>query len=365
MKNIFKKLHLWLGISAGLIISIICITGSILSFETEILESLYPQRYFTEKTNSEKLPLTELVPIVNSQLNNNSVASVKVYPDPKRTYVVSLTDGFRVSAFVDPYTGKVIDIYNYQGSFFHKTMTLHRWLMDGDRKWGKYTVGITTLIFVVIIISGIVWWVPSKKKHLKHRVKIKVRSGMKRFLHDAHSIAGLYASILLLVCCLTGLMWSFDWYRNGVYKLFGAETNSSKKHGGKGDKKKKNGLNISYWDVALANVQQKEKEYQYITIADGDASVLSKSALHSRATDKYKLNKATGEIENIEYYNKQPASKTLMTWAYALHVGSFGGIIVRILTCLACFIGATLPLTGYYIFWRKHKKRRSQKKIFC
>lgn len=359
MKNILKKLHLWLGFPTGLLISIVCITGAILSFETEILETLYPQRYFVQETDQKKLSLTELIPIVNSQLEDNKVSSIKIYSDPQRTSVATLANGFRVSAFIDPYTGKVIDVYNYQGSFFHKTMTLHRWLMDSSRTWGKYIVGITTLLFIVIIISGIVWWVPNQKKQLKHRIRVKIRNGIKRFLHDAHSIVGLYASILLLICCLTGLMWSFDWYRGGVYKLFGAEMSNSRKHGGNSDKKKEKDLNISYWDNALANIQQQEINYQYITLADGDATVLPKSALHIRATDKYHINKKTGCIDTIEYYNQQPASKTLMTWAYALHVGSFGGIIVRILTCFASIIGATLPLTGYYIFWRKRKKRRN------
>lgn len=366
MRNFFKKMHLWLGIPAGLIITIACITGSILSFEPEILEAVYPERYFVEKQGEAKMPLNELIPIINSQLKDNEVASIKIQPDPKRTYTATLKEGFRVSAFVDPYTGKVIDIYNFQGSFFHKTMALHRWLMDGSRTWGKYTVGIATLLFVFIIVSGIVWWAPKKKKQLKNKLKVKTRHGIKRFLHDAHTIVGLYASILLLICCLTGLMWSFDWYRSAVYSLFGAEVSNSKKGDSKkGGDKNKDGKNkertFTSWDAAFANIQNQVKDYQYITIAGNNATVLPNSALHSRATDKYTIDPKTGSIKEIKYYTEQPAGETLMTWAYALHVGSFGGIVMRILTCIACFIGATLPLTGYYIFWRKRWRKRKNK----
>ena len=365
MRKLFKKLHLWLGIPAGIIITIICLTGSILSFETEILETIYPERYFVKETSSEKIPLNELVPIINQQLQDNTVASIKVSSNSNRTYTATLKEGFRISAFVNPYTGKVIYIKQFQEGFFYNMMVLHRWLMDGTRTWGKYTVGISTLIFVVIIITGIVWWAPAKrkqvKKQLKHRLKIKTRSGVKRFLHDAHSVIGMYASIFLLVCCLTGLMWSFDWYRDTVYKVFGAETTKSKKHGGNDNKKKKNDLDITHWNDVLINVQNKIPDFQYITIAEGNATVLTNSAPHSRATDKYSFDKTTGKITDTNYYSQQPLSQTLMTWAYALHVGSFGGITMRILICLASFIGATLPLTGYYIFWRKRHKKKHQK----
>ena len=42
-------------------------------------------------------------------------------------------------------------------------------------------------------------------------------------MFDLHSVLGLYASLILLVCALTGLMWSFQWYRDIVSFIFDAE----------------------------------------------------------------------------------------------------------------------------------------------
>ena len=198
---------------------------------------------------------------------------------------------------------------------------------------------------------------------------------MKRFLQDAHVALGLYASIFLLVCSLTGLMWSFEWYRNGVAALFGVETSQPQgghgggggregRSGGRGDRGKgdKEETNIGIWQKAFDNVAQKVGNYEYITIENGSATVLTKDAPHLRATDKYTFDTESGEIRKSIIYAEQKSVSKLMTWAYALHVGAFGGIIVRILTCLACIIGATLPLTGYYIFYRKHIKNGSKKR---
>ncbi|MDL2215040.1 PepSY domain-containing protein, partial [Dysgonomonas sp. OttesenSCG-928-M03] len=288
---------------------------------------------------------------------------IKVTSDLDRTYIASLTEGFRISVFVDPYTAEIKGIHNFRESFFYDIMTLHRWLMDGSRTWGKYTVGITTILFVFILISGIVWWVPSDKKKLKGRFLIKTGSGAKRLFHDLHVSLGIYVCLFLLVCSLTGLMWSFEWYRNGVNKLFGAEASKERGGGGhgKGEKKDKKTIEYQNWQTAFDNLLQKVPQNRYITIADGSATVLTNDAPHLRATDKYMFRSSTGEVIKADLFSESKSTSKIMAWAYALHVGAFGGIVVRILTCLACLIGATLPLTGYYIFFIKSKKKKRSK----
>ena len=61
-------------------------------------------------------------------------------------------------------------------------MRLHRWLLDeykrdGSFAWGKTIVGYSTLVLVIIIISGLVIWYPRNKKVLKNRLKIKTKAG--------------------------------------------------------------------------------------------------------------------------------------------------------------------------------------------
>lgn len=380
IRPFFKKIHLWLSIPAGLIIVIICLTGSILSFETEILEVYYPERYFVKEIKQQVIPIDQLVPLVNKQLDNNTVSAIKVASDPNRTYTATLSEGFRISAFVDPYTGEVKGIYSFRDSFFSDMMLLHRWLMDGTRTWGKYTVGITTLLFVFILISGIVWWVPKDRKKLKSRFQVKTKSGIKRLLHDLHVSLGIYVCIFLLVCCLTGLMWSFDWYRNGVNKIFGVEARKEEsggghnkgndkskdkgnsKRGNKDEKRREEPINYLSWNTALSNLQKKASDNVYITISNGSATVLDKNAPHLRATDKYTFDASTGEITKTALFADDKSASKIMSWAYALHVGAYGGIVTRILTCLACLIGATMPLTGYYILYIKRRKKKVTKK---
>lgn len=361
MRIFIKKLHKWLSIPVGIIITIVCLTGAILVFQDEILELSNPDHYFISETKGEPIPINELIPIVNAQLDNNTVASVQISDEAKRTYRMTLAEGFRITAFVNQYTGEVTGIHKFQESPFYTVMTLHRWLMDGSRTWGKYTVGISTLIFVFILISGFIVWMPRRLN--KSRFKLQFKKGKKRLLYDLHNVLGAYACLVLLICALTGMFWSFEWYRNGLYKIFGAEVAESRGHSGGGrgsggQQEKKRELNVTNWQKVFNTLQASNLDYEYIRIQDGSATVHQKSYATSRATDQYKFDKRTGNITETSLFKDQQRSTKVFAWIYSLHVGNYWGIWSKIFTCIFSLIGASLPITGYYIFFIKRKKKK-------
>ena len=54
-KKIFFQLHWFLGISAGLILALMGVTGAIYSYEQQILKAINQDSYFVQVPNSEKL----------------------------------------------------------------------------------------------------------------------------------------------------------------------------------------------------------------------------------------------------------------------------------------------------------------------
>jgi len=369
MRIFLKKLHKWLSIPVGIIITIVCLTGAILVFQDEILELSNPSHYFIKEVKENPIPLDELIPRVNAQLDSNTVASVQISDDPKRTYRMTLTEGFRITAFVNQYTGEVTGMYKFQESPFYTIMVLHRWLMDGSRTWGKYTVGISTLLFVFILITGFIVWMPRRLN--RSRFKIQLRKGKKRLFYDMHNVLGAYACLVLIICALTGMVWSFEWYRNGVFKLFGAEVAQSGGHGGgnrggrggrDGQKKEKKEMNVASWQTVFNTLKESNPDYEYIRVQDGSAAVHLKSSATSRATDQYKFDKRSGEITETTLFKDQEKTTRIWAWVYSLHVGNYWGIWSKIFTCIFSLIGASLPLTGYYIFFVKRKNKQNVKK---
>lgn len=382
MKRFFAKVHVWLSIPFGIIIAIVCLTGAILVFETEILELCYPSRYFVKEMKGEPLPPAALMEAARQQLPDSiKINGIRVSSDPRRTYQLVLP-GKKAACFIDPYTAGITGIDDGKG-FFMKTMRLHRWLLDeykrdGSFAWGKAIVGYSTLALVIIIISGLVIWYPRNKKVLKNRLKIKTKSGWFRFLYDLHVSGGFYAALLLLVLSLTGLTWSFGWYRNAFYTAFGVSTNQPQAHAatpspsaktsgekdsqgrsGSAERKGKQQKRTDYtqWAEVLSDLQSRYPEYKSITIQDGAATVSTADYGNTRGSDRYSFDPATGKITGTQLYKDLPDSGKIRGWIYSVHAGTWGGMTTRILSCLVSLLGAVFAITGYY-FWIKKKIRK-------
>lgn len=368
MKKFFAKVHLWLSIPFGIIIAIVCLTGAILVFETEIQELCYPSRYFVKEAKGEPLSPAVLMEVTRGQLPDSvKINGIRVTSDPRRTYQLILP-GKKAACFINPYTGEVTGIDDGKG-FFMKMMRLHRWLLDeykrdGSFTWGKAIVGYSTLVLVLIIISGLVIWYPRNKKVLKNRLKIKTRAGWFRFLYDLHVAGGFYAALLLLVLSLTGLTWSFGWYRDAFYTVFGvgmpsqqthaAASSSPHKTSGERSQKKAPRTDYTQWGKVLADLQNRYPEYKSIAIQDGSATVSTAGYGNTRGSDRYSFDPATGKITESQLYDDLPRSAKIRGWIYSVHTGTWGGMTTRILSCLVSLLGAVFALTGYY-FWIKKK----------
>ena len=381
MKKLFRQLHLWLSIPLGLVITVICFSGAMLVFEKEITECVQHDIYFVEEVKNSPLPIDSLISNVAPTLNKDvSITGITVSSDPERCYKVNLSKPRRAAIYVDQYTGEV------KGSssrlpFFNTMFRLHRFLLDkrdanGGVFWGKQIVGISTSLFVVILITGIILWWPKSKKAWKNLVTIRLRSGWKRFLYDLHVVGGMYAIVFLLAMALTGLTWSYPWYRNAFYSLFGVEqsvqkNNTKEAYANKSVRKTNNNAvdaeKVSesqspylYWQDVYEFVAQENSDYKQITISNGSVNVSFYRIGNQRASDSYKFDNQTGRVTDHTYYSDNNKRNKLRGWIYSVHVGSWGGMVTRILAFMAALLGATLPLTGYYL-WIKRLYKKNKK----
>ena len=401
MKKIFRKIHLWLSVPFGLIITLVCFSGAILVFENEVNEWFRHDLYYVETVKESPLPMDKLLEKVATTLPDSvSVTGVSISSDPGRAYQVSLSKPRRASLYVDQYTGEVKGKSERSG-FFMFMFRMHRWLLDSMNPgnegifWGKMIVGVSTLLLVFVLISGIVIWWPRTRKALKNSLKITATKGWRRFWYDLHVAGGMYALIFLLAMALTGLTWSFPWYRTAFYKVFGVEVqqraaqgheqksdaqkrdtklavHQEKKREGnevrKGERSRRPENNHSdmysvtspfvYWQEIYDKLRRQNPEYKQISISSGTASVSFNRFGNQRASDRYSFNTDNGEFTETSLYQHQDKSGKIRGWIYSVHVGNWGGMFTRILTFIAALLGAALPLTGYYLWIKRLIKVR-------
>ena len=381
MRKIFRNIHLWLSVPFGILITLICFSGAALVFEKEVMELCHRELYFVKKVEAAPLPMEQLMTKVAATLPDSvSVTGVNISSDPERAYQVTLSKPRRASMYVDQYTGEITGKYE-RAPFFNFMFRMHRWLLDSMKQdggifWGKMIVGTSTLMFVFVLISGVVVWWPRTRKALKNSLKIVANNGWRRFWYDLHVAGGMYALVFLLAMALTGLTWSFQWYRTGFYKTFGVEVQPSMGHGnaavnatakggkrdGKPEGREGRGAHryspYTNWQQVYEQLAEANPDYKQISVSDGSASVAVPRFGNQRGTDRYKFNPRNGEITETTLYKDLDNSGKIRGWIYSVHVGSWGGMLTRILTFVAALIGASLPLTGYYLWIRKKIKRR-------
>lgn len=375
MRKIFRNIHLWLSVPFGILITLICFSGAALVFEKEVMELCHRELYFVKKVEAAPLPMEQLMTKVAATLPDSiSVTGVNISSDPERAYQVTLSKPRRASMYVDQYTGEIIGKYE-RASFFNFMFRMHRWLLDSMKQdggifWGKMIVGTSTLMFVFVLISGVVVWWPRTRKALKNSLKIVANKGWRRFWYDLHVAGGMYALVFLLAMALTGLTWSFQWYRTGFYKTFGVEVQPSMGHGNaaanvtakggkwKGSPESRKHSPYTNWQQVYEQLAEANPDYKLISVSDGSASVALPRFGNQRGTDRYKFDPRNGEITETTLYKDLDNSGKIRGWIYSVHVGSWGGMLTRILTFIAALVGASLPLTGYYLWIRRLMKRK-------
>lgn len=383
VRKLFKKLHLWLSLPFGLIIMTTCLTGALLVFEKEITELVRHDSYTIPVRKTQSLSLQSLLERVARETPDSvQITSVTIPSDFRRAYTVGLSKPRRAGVLVDPYTGKIVG-QSGRLPFFTTVRELHRWLLDSMKPdsegifWGRVIVGTSTLLFVFILLTGLFLWWPKKLKGVGKRLKISLRHGRQRLFTDLHTVGGVYVFVLLLAMAMTGLTWSFEWYRTGFYKVFGAEMAEGGK-GDKGPKKDKRNKDAPreegaeqaklpasyiYWEEVVSYViEVSEADYKEITVKDGEVEVPLAGLGNIRATDSFRFDKKTGQVTEYKAYREAKRDKKLRGWIYSVHTGAWGGLFTRICYVLAALFGASLPLTGYYIFYqRKWGKKRKAK----
>ncbi|UYZ59802.1 PepSY-associated TM helix domain-containing protein [Hymenobacter latericus] len=412
MKVLFRNIHLYLSLISGLVIAVVCFTGAVLVFEKELEQAFNPERYFVAQPGTQRLSPEQMVAAVQAQVPQAKVASIKLYADPMRTAEVNLAGGpggkeggkegamrgsqggeKRAGApaeqgakagkegkgekggkgggeggrgpvyFVNPYTGAVVGPYVYRETFFYAMMALHRGMVGGPV--GKLIVGVSTLMFLFIIATGLVLWFPATGKVLKQRLTVKWDASWKRLNHDLHIVLGFYSALFLFVFAFTGLAWSFEWFNNGIFAV-----TSSNPKGPEAPKSEvllsggKLGFNQAY---AVAQ-QQVPNALSYAIAMPKDSAeavrvmTTTANAAYEGATDELYLDQYTGRpLGKLAFADRNLGQRVRRTLK-PVHTGAIYGTPSKIIALVVCVLGVTFPVTGVILWLNRLKKERKKQR---
>ena len=369
-KKTLFQLHWFFGITAGLILALMGITGATVSFQDELLDLLNPTVLKVEKRDSGVLPPAELVRKVEAT-EGKRVAMLWVGVDSDSASRVFFTPppGERRGQlrYVDPYTG------DYQGDvsglgFFNLMLQLHRFLAIGDT--GRQITGACTLMLLFFCLSGLYLRWPRNALNWRVWLTLDWAKKGRSFNWDLHSVAGTWCLIVYLMSALTGLSWSYEWYNQSLQKLFSDNPRAEQRKGGRGGAPGAAGAApVADYDAIWASIQKTAGpdlsmyNVRMPPAAGQPATVfyLLKSSPHERAFNQIMLDPATGAVKKVERYNDKSYKAQLLTSIYALHTGSYWGITGRVVVTIASLTMPLFFITGWLLYLDRRRKKRHAK----
>ncbi|WP_405368767.1 PepSY-associated TM helix domain-containing protein [Nonlabens sp. Asnod2-A12] len=370
-KKFIFQLHKILGLATGLVVFLVAITGCCWTFREEI-ESLYDDYKKVTPQNKAILTPTEAKTYAEQVFPENTVHGTMFKKDDDAIEVIfyDAEPEFYQSVFLNPYTGKVIQVDNHMTGFFAFILEGHMrlWL---PKEIGEQVVGVSILIFILIIISGFFLWVPKKRKNLKQRVKFdwKKTTRWKRKNFDLHTVVGFYISSLALIIAFTGSMMSYDWLKYVVYISTGGEKEARFIiPENKGNQLTDN--NVVPMDNLIVkllkeNPQAEGFELHYPNSAQESiyVEVSNSEGLFYDSDFRFFDQNTLEELETPsvfgKYENADVADK-IQRMNYDIHIGAIGGIVGKIIAFLVSLIVASLPVTGVLLWYgRNYKKKKA------
>lgn len=383
MLEYIKFIHRWLGLISGLVVLIVSLTGACLVFEEDFTLWGKNHAFIAPRQQAFQSPATLLQAAAAEAPGGMSAASIW-YGTAKRSAIVKFNDQENHShaeVYINPYNAEVIaideeDQDEHEAGFFHfmEEGHIHLWLPE---EIGRPIVGYSTLAFTIILLTGLIWWYPKKwnKGTARKSFLIKWGARFKRLTIDLHNVPGFYVLLIALTLAITGLYFSFGWVGKLTYWFASggkppiavqfpmSDTSSN-------NQKTKDELLNNIWQ-RYAGDQEREWQQLIINIPSVPTATwlvaentykTSSHAVNLHFYDQYsgeelfKRNADTGDIiaTDIAYRS--------MLYHYNLHLGRIGGATTQWIAFLACLVCASLPLTGFLIWynrnWGKKKKTR-------
>jgi len=390
LKRLLFQLHWFVGITAGIVLAIVGVTGGLLSFEHEILRLMNPGVMSVQARPEGPLPVAELMSRLQTAHPGRNVVALSVSSDPTDSARVSLSlpNGGNQAAgapgrirsenrYVDPYNAELLGQPRGQASF-RLIMQWHRWLAAGDV--GKHIVGASTILLIGLALTGLYLRWPRRPLDWRAWLRLDFTKKGRSFLWEMHAVIGAWLLIPYIIMSLSGLFWSYDWYRSALYVVTGTprpaqmgppgaqpQTQQAQRAGQplvEGEAPRATLGTPDIWTIFL----RESGGYSSATLRPAanpnqpyQISYRAPNPPHERANNTLTLDPVSGDVRNHRRYADLPFGQKIMTSIFTLHSGSFFGMPGLIIFMLASFAMPMFAITGWVLYLGRRKIKRARR----
>lgn len=377
-KTIFW-IHLICGVTAGLVILMMSVTGVLLTYERQILDVAGPS--VEVPAGGVRRPLAGLIAAVESAEPGFEAGTIAIEADPTEPVVVSAGRGN--SRLVDPYTGELLsDGTGGLDAFFSAVTGWHRWFnapRESRDPWRAIT-GASNLVFLFLLLSGIYLWLPKVLRWAMFRTRlffVPLSAPAKARDFNWHHVLGIWTALPLIVIVATASVFYYPWANDLVYRSFGEEPPSRGSRApqaaaasrGAGQAGALAGRRIDTptasaplltLDALFAAAAREAGDWQTLTlpaVIDASSPVEVSIDRGNGGQPQHRhallLDPTSGAVAEWRPFQSQSPGRQARSWVRFLHTGEALGIVGQTVAGLVSLTTVLMVWTGLALAWRR------------
>ncbi len=366
LRKIIFWCHLPVGVIAGVVILIMCVTGVLLSYEKQIISWADTRGYRSAPPTPETqhLPVETLITKARESSSATPTA-VTMKSDPSAPAEIAF--GRETTIFVNPYTGAILGEGSKKTRNFFRVVTdWHRWLgAKGDnRNVARAITGASNLGFLFLVASGFYLWWPRSWNWKAVRNVTWFRRGLPSKARDFnwHNTIGFWSAVPLFIVVLSAVVISYTWAGNLVYRIVGETPPAPRANqpASSSNANKENTPQIDNLNSAWARAEQQVSDWRSISMQLPTAASAPLTFNIDRGNGgqpqkraQFVLDRATNNVVRWEPFSTYTRGRQLRSILRFAHTGEVIGVAGQTIAMLVSAGGAVLVITGLALAFRR------------
>lgn len=377
MRRTLARLHRWIGLTSGLVVFIVGLTGAVYVWEAELFALTHRDLVYVAPGTT-RASADAVVAAARAALPpERPVIRLTWHADPRRAVVAmaqQLVPGAPTyfhefawydEVYVDPYTARVIGVIDRKHEWIYITRMIHTNLLLATR--GTWIVGTATLVFAVTVVMGIVLWWPRTRAVWRTRLVPRLTGPWKRSTFDAHNILGFYGALGMLLLALTGPVWTWKWYEGAIAWMLTGTGRVTAPPVPTPERNTSALRTPAPLETALASVRARipDGRRYMIDLPGGKFGALTVGVVYDHGSaweeyDRYYFNPSSATLTGDERFDEKNLGLRWRNSNYGIHTATLFGWPMQVAGSLLCLLVASLPVTGVMIWFPRWRRRRER-----
>jgi len=349
LRRALFQVHLWIGVAAGLYVFVVCVTGTALMFRIDMQKAAYP-RLFTPSAPGPLVEPATIMEHVQAAYPDGRLSGVDAPTTARSTYLAYVSKGSEfLTVLVDPVNAQVLGLLPDR-TWVRTLQDLHFDLLAG--RTGRVVNGVGALLLLAMCVTGLVIWWPGIGQW-RRAVTVDFTRSWKRVNWDLHSAVGIWTVALTAMWAITGANFAFPGpIRAMVNRLSPISVVRAPQSAPSATSASPPPTWPSVVEGARARVPGQFVARVVVPSNDRGAFLVTFSAVSPTPVGTAELRSVyidqhSGAVLSEPPRGARTAGDTVMAWLSPLHVGSFGGPVVRVAWLILGLAPPLLFVTGF------------------